>query len=137
MANTTKSLSSKARALVQRPVIAHVATVDGDCEPQLTPIWIDLDGDRLVFNTARGRAKDRNLTRNPHVAVSVVDPDDPYNVLVVRGTAEPDEEGADAHIDSLAKKYLGVDTYPARKPGEVRVKYRVRPDAVVMQSEDG
>ena len=69
------------------------------------------------------------------MAVSVVDPDDPYNVLVLRGKADATEDGADAHIDSLAKKYLGLDTYPMRRPGEVRVKYRVHPDAVVMQAE--
>ncbi|MBV8462167.1 MAG: PPOX class F420-dependent oxidoreductase [Acidimicrobiales bacterium] len=127
-------LSAKAKALVDRPVLANVATIDAAGRPQLTPVWIDHDGDELLFNTARGRAKDRNLTRDPHVAVSVVDPDDPYNVLVVRGTAEPNEDGADATIDALAKKYLGVDTYPLRRPGEVRVNYRVRPDAIVMQS---
>jgi PPOX class probable F420-dependent enzyme len=132
MATTT--LSPKAKALAQRPVIANVATVDSSGRPQLTPVWIDVDGDDLVFNTARGRAKDRNLEREPHVAVSIVDPGDPYNVVVVRGTVEASEEGADDHIDALAKKYLGVDTYPNRQPGEVRVKYRVHPDAVVMQS---
>jgi hypothetical protein len=70
------------------------------------------------------------------VAVSVVDPDDPYNVVVVRGTVHPTEDGADAHIDSLAKKYLDLDTYPMRQPGEVRIKYRVVADKVVMQSDD-
>jgi PPOX class probable F420-dependent enzyme len=129
-------LSNKARTLIERPVIANVATVDSRGRPQLTPVWIDLEGDDLVFNTAKGRAKYANLENNPHVSISIVDPDDPYNVVVVRGSAMPTVEGADAHIDSLAKKYLGVDTYPMRKPGEIRVKYRVRPDNVVMQSED-
>src|SRR5580704_14479599 len=72
----TTALSDKARALIQRPVIANVATVDSECRPQVTPVWIDLDGDDLVFNTAKGRFKDLNLERNPHVAVSVVDPED-------------------------------------------------------------
>ena len=93
--------------------------------PQLTPVWIDLEGDELVFNTAKGRAKDTTSRRTLHVAVSVVDPDDQYNVVVVRGSVEATEEGADAHIDKLAKKYLGVDTYPMRRPDEVRVKYKV------------
>jgi PPOX class probable F420-dependent enzyme len=130
------ALSNKARALVQSPVIAHVATVDAEGRPQLTPVWIDLDGDDLTFNTAKGRAKAANLDKNPHVAVSIVDPGDPYNVVVVRGSVEGTEEGADAQIDSLAHKYLGVDTYPMRQPGEVRVKYRVNADKVVMQSSD-
>jgi PPOX class probable F420-dependent enzyme len=132
----TTPLSKKARALVERPVIANLATVGSDDRPQLTPVWIDLDGDDLVFNTARGRVKDHNLHKNPNVAVSIVDPNDPYNVVVVRGSVSATEEGADAHIDSLAKKYLGVDTYPMRQPGEVRVKYRVTADHIVMQSED-
>jgi PPOX class probable F420-dependent enzyme len=130
------TLSTKARALVERPIIASVATVDAEGRPQLTPVWIDHDGNDLVFNTAKGRAKYVNLERNPHVAVSVVDPDDPYNVVVVRGEVESTEEGADAHIDSLAKKYLGLDAYPMRRPDEVRVKCRVKADKVVMQSED-
>jgi PPOX class probable F420-dependent enzyme len=132
----TTTLSKKARALVERPVLANVATIGSDERPQLTPVWIDMDGDDLVFNTARGRAKDRNLKKNPHVAVSIVDPNDQYNVIVVRGSVQPSEEGADAHIDSLAKKYLGVDSYPMRRPGEVRVKYRVKADTVVMQPTD-
>lgn len=130
------TLTPKARALVERPVIANVATVDPDGRPQLTPVWVDLEGDDLVFNTAKGRAKEVNLARNPVVAVSVVDPDDPYNVVVVRGTVSGTEEGADAHIDALAHKYLGVDTYPMRQPGEVRVKYTVHADRVVMQPAD-
>jgi PPOX class probable F420-dependent enzyme len=132
----TTQLTNKAKALVNRPVLANIATVDAEGRPQLTPVWIDLDGDDLVFNTAKGRAKAANLTKNPQVAVSVVDPDDPFNVVVVRGTVEPTEEGADAHIDSLAKKYMGLDTYPMRRPGEIRIKYVVKADKVVMQSSD-
>jgi len=132
----TTQLSEKAKALVQRPVIANVATVDGDGRPQVTPVWIDLEGGELVFNTARGRVKQSNLESDPRVAVSVVDPDDPFNVVVVRGTVVATEDGADAHIDSLAKKYMGLDTYPMRQPGEVRVKYTVKADKVVMQASD-
>jgi PPOX class probable F420-dependent enzyme len=132
----TTDLSTKARSLIERPVLANVATVDSTGRPQLTPVWIDLEGNDLVFNTAKGRAKFTNLEKNPSVAVSIVDPDDQYNVVVVRGTAEATEEGADAHIDKLAKKYLGVDTYPMRRPDEVRVKYKVHADHVVMQPSD-
>ncbi len=132
----TTALSNKAKTLIGRPVLANVATVDADGRPQLTPVWIDLEGDDLVFNTAKGRAKSTNLERHPEVAVSVVDPDDPYNVVVVRGTVTMTEDGADAHIDSLAKKYMGLDEYPMRSPGEVRVKCIVTADKVVMQSMD-
>jgi PPOX class probable F420-dependent enzyme len=132
----TTKLSKKAKTLVERPVIANVATVDANGCPQVTPVWIDIDGDDLVFNTAKGRVKQSNLDTNPHVAVSVVDPDDPFNVVVVRGIVERTEQGADAHIDSLAKKYMGLDTYPLRQEGEVRVMYTVKADKVVMQSLD-
>jgi PPOX class probable F420-dependent enzyme len=131
-----EALTKAARTLISRPIIASVATVSHDDKPQLTPVWIDLDGDDLVFNTAKGRAKQANLDRNPNVAVSLVDPDNPYNVVVVRGVAESTEAGADEHIDALAKKYLGVDKYPMRQPGEVRLKYRVRAEHVVMQPAD-
>ena len=133
----TTKLTNKAKTLVERPVMANVATVDAEGRPQVTPVWIDLDGDNLVFNTAKGRVKQSNLDNNPHVAVSVVDPDDPFNVVVVRGVGEGPKQGADAHIDSLAKKYMGLDTYPLRRPDEVRVKYTVKADNIVMQSTDG
>lgn len=132
----TTTLSSRAKALLDRPVLASVATVDAEGRPQITPVWIDHDGDHVVFNTSRGRAKTGNLERNPAVAVCVVDPDDQYNVVVVRGTAELSDDGADAHIDALAKKYLNLDSYPMRQPGEVRVKVTVQTDHVVMQSPD-
>ncbi|MDQ1361169.1 MAG: hypothetical protein QOJ44_1546 [Acidimicrobiaceae bacterium] len=131
-----EALTKAARALIGRPIIASVATVSHDDKPQLTPVWIDLDGDDIVFNTAKGRAKQANLERNPNVAVSVVDPDNAYNVVVVRGVAESTEVGADEHIDALAKKYLGVDKYPMRIRGEQRLKYRVRADHIVMQPTD-
>jgi PPOX class probable F420-dependent enzyme len=86
-----------------------------------------------LFNTAEGRVKARNLHRDPRVAVSVIDPDDPYNVVAVRGTViDITTNGADEHIDSLAQKYLGVDTYPMRREGEVRIKVRVRTDRIAM-----
>ncbi|MGH9091514.1 MAG: PPOX class F420-dependent oxidoreductase [Acidimicrobiales bacterium] len=127
-------LSEKARELVARPVLATLATVAADGSPQVTPLWIDVDGDDLLVNTARGRAKARNVERDHRVAITVIDPDDPYNVVVVRGTvAEVTTEGADAHIDRLAKKYLGVDEYPMRQPGEVRLTVRIRTDRIPMQ----
>ncbi len=130
------ALTQAARDLVDRPIIATVATVDHQGRPQLTPVWIDRDGDQLVFNTAKGRAKQANLDRDPHVAVAVVDPDDAFNVLVVRGTVDATREGADTHVDQLAKKYLGVDEYPMRQAGEVRLKYLVHTERVVMQPAD-
>ncbi len=127
-------LSEKARALISRPVLASLATLNPDGSPQITPLWVDLDGDDVVFNTAQGRKKARNLERDSRVAVTVIDPDDPYNVVAFQGTvSDVTTDGADAHIDALAKKYLGVDTYPMRREGEVRVRVTVRTDHIAMQ----
>jgi PPOX class probable F420-dependent enzyme len=124
----TKKLSPQEVELLNEPQIATVATVMADGSPQLTPVWVDTDGEAILFNTAKGRVKHRNLVRNPKVAVTVVDKDDYYRLVNVRGTAEIVEEGADEHIDRLAKKYLGADSYPWRKADEQRVIVRVVPD---------
>jgi PPOX class probable F420-dependent enzyme len=127
-------LSEKARALITRPVLASLATLNPDGSPQITPLWVDLDGDDVVFNTARGRKKARNLELDSRVAVTVIDPDDQYNVVAFQGTVSGvTTDGADAHIDSLSKKYLGVDTYPMRREGEVRIRVTVRTDRIAMQ----
>lgn len=119
------------RDLFAKKTFAHLATVGADGAPQVTPVWCDLDGDVVRINTARGRVKDRNLRRNPRVALSVLDPDNPYRYVQVRGrVVEMTEEGADAHIDALAKKYLGQDRYPYRQPGEVRVIVKIAPERV-------
>jgi PPOX class probable F420-dependent enzyme len=117
-------------ALLRDKVLAHVATVMPDGSPQVTPVWVDTDGEAVLFNTAKGRLKYRNLSRDPRVAISVSAKDNDYRTVVLRGRAEFIEEGADAHIDRLAKKYLGADSYPGRKPGEVRVTVRVVPQTI-------
>ena len=117
--------------LLQKKAFANLATVNPDGSPQVTPVWFDVDGEDLRINTARGRVKDRNLRRNAAVALAVMDPDNPYRYVQVRGRVnEVTESGADAHIDSLARKYMGVDTYPYRRPGEVRVIFKIRPERV-------
>jgi PPOX class probable F420-dependent enzyme len=127
-------LSEKARALISRPVLASLATLNPDGSPQITPLWVDLDGDDVVFNTAQGRKKARNLERDARVAVTVIDPDDQYNVVAFQGTVtDVATAGADAHIDALAKKYLGVDSYPMRREGQVRIRVTVRTDHIAMQ----
>jgi PPOX class probable F420-dependent enzyme len=128
------TLSAKARELISRPVLASLATLNPDGSPQITPLWVDLDGDDVVFNTAQHRVKARNFERDHRVAVTVIDPDDPYNVVAFRGSVvDVTTDGADAHIDALAKKYLGVDSYPNRRAGEVRIRVTVRPDHIAMQ----
>ena len=128
------TLSAKARELISRPVLASLATLNPDGSPQITPLWVDLDGNDVVFNTAQGRVKARNLERDQRVAVSVIDPDDQYNVVAFRGTViDVTTNGADAHIDAMAKKYLGADSYPNRREGEVRIRVTVRTDHIAMQ----
>ena len=121
-------LSADDIALLQEPQLAHLATVSPDGRPQVTPVWIDTDGEAVLFNTAKGRVKHRNIVKNPWVAVSGADRNDFYRTLWVRGRAEIVEDGADAHIDKLAKKYLGADSYPWRKPEETRVIVRIVPE---------
>jgi len=102
-----------------------------DGSPQVTPVWCDFDGAHVLVNSARGRVKDRNMRRDPRVALVILDPDNPYRYLEVRGrVVEITEDGAEAHIDRLAQKYLGVERYPYRQPGEVRVLYKIRPERV-------
>lgn len=117
--------------LFQKKAFAHLATIGTDGGPQVTPVWCDFDGTHVRFNTAKGRVKDKNLRRNPKVALAIQDPDNPYRYIQVKGrVAEITEKGADAHIDSLAKKYIDQDRYPYRQPGEVRVLYKILPEKV-------
>jgi PPOX class probable F420-dependent enzyme len=117
------------RELFHKKAFAHLATMMKDGTPQVTPVWCDYDGTHIVVNSAKGRTKDKNMRRDPNVALSVQDPDNPYRYIAVRGkVVEITEDGADDHIDKMAKKYRGVDKYPNRAPGEVRVIYRILPD---------
>ncbi|HEX6172384.1 MAG TPA: PPOX class F420-dependent oxidoreductase [Candidatus Binatia bacterium] len=117
--------------LFAKVAYANLATVMPDGSPQVTPVWFDYDGECLRINSAKGRIKDKNMRRNKRVAVSIQDPDNAYRYLALRGNVEEiTEEGADTHIDSLAKKYLDKDKYPFRGPGEVRVIYKIRPEKV-------
>ena len=117
--------------LFQKRAFAHVATIMPDGSPQVTPVWVDYDGTHVRINSARGRVKDKNLRRNPHVALTIQDPDNPYRYLQIRGrVAEVTETGADDHINKLSQKYLGIPVYPSRRPGEVRVLYRIEPQKV-------
>ena len=119
------------RDLFTKKAFAHLATVGADGAPQVTPVWVDFDGTHVRFNTAKGRIKVKNLARDPRVALSIIDPENPYRYVQVRGrVVEVTERGADAHIDALAKKYLDQDRYPFRRPGEVRVTYKILPESV-------
>jgi PPOX class probable F420-dependent enzyme len=115
--------------LFQKKAFASLATLMPDGNPQVTPVWCDFDGKHVIVNSAKGRVKDRNMRRDPRVSLALIDPDNPYRYLQVQGhVAEITENGADQHIDKMAKKYLGMDKYPNRQPGEVRVIYKIEPD---------
>ena len=117
--------------ILNKRAFAHVATLMPDGSPQVTPVWWDYDGAHIRINSAKGRLKDKNMRREKRVALSIQDPDNAYRYLAVLGeVVEITENGADAHIDALAKKYLDKDRYPFRTPGEVRVLYKIRPDKV-------
>ena len=115
--------------LLTKKCFAHLATVNADGTPQSTPVWVDFDGTHILVNSAKGRRKDQNMRERPGVALSMTDPENPYRYLEVRGRiVEVTEEGADAHIDKLAGRYMGVESYPFRRDGEVRVIYKIKPE---------
>ena len=116
------------RDLFDKKAFASLATIMPNGQPQVTPVWCDFDGSHVIINSAKGRRKDRNMRSDPRVSLSISDPDNPYRYLEVRGAVvEITEDGADEHIDRMAKKYMGVDKYPYRQPGEVRVVYKIEP----------
>jgi PPOX class probable F420-dependent enzyme len=115
--------------LFQKKAFASLATLMPDGKPQVTPVWCDFDGKHVLVNSAKGRVKDRNMRRDPRVSVALIDPDNPYRYLQLQGrVVEITEDGAEQHIDKMAKKYLGQDKYPFKQPGEVRVLYKIEPE---------
>jgi PPOX class probable F420-dependent enzyme len=132
----TETFTPTARAIFDKNVLAHVATIGADGGPYVTPVWVELDGDDIVINTALGRAKARNLASDSRVAVSLTDPDNPYVCIAVRGTVVGfTTEGADDVIDRLATKSLDGDSYPMRREGEIRVTVHIRPDRIAVQPD--
>jgi PPOX class probable F420-dependent enzyme len=129
----SQAIPDKYRDLFSKKAFASLGTLMPDGRPQVTPVWVDLDGDLIVINSAKGRQKDRNLRRDPRVSLAIIDPDNPYRYLELRGrVVEITEQGAAEHIDKMAKKYLGVDKYPYKNPDEVRVMYKIQPDHATM-----
>ena len=115
--------------LFQKKAFASLATLMPDGRPQVTPVWVDWDGKHLIVNSAKGRQKDRNLRRDPRVSLAIIDPENPYRYVEVRGkVVDITEQGAGQHIDKMAKKYLDKDKYPFSQPGEVRVLYKIAPE---------
>ena len=115
--------------LFKKRAFANLATLMPDGRPQVTPVWCDYDGEYVMVNSAKGRQKDRNMRRDNRVSLAIMDPDNSYRYLEIRGKVEEiTEEGAFEHINKMAKKYLGLDKYPNMQPGEVRVLYKIRPE---------
>ena len=131
------TLSEGVKKLFQEPNFAHLATLMPDGSPQVTAVWVDLEGDRIMVNTAEGRVKPRNVRRDPRVAISIVRQENPYQSAFIRGrVVELRHEGADESIDRLAKKYMGQDRYPWRAPGEQRVIMVIEPERVATMMVD-
>ena len=124
-------VEGRSEELLKAKNFCNVATLRADGSVQVVPVWVDVQDGMPVLNTAEGRAWPRNLERDPRISLSVQNMENPYEYVSIRGrVAETTRDGADAHIDALAKKYMGADEYPLRKPGEQRVIIRVEPDYV-------
>ncbi len=129
------AMEGRARELFEQGAnFVALATEDEAGKPRQAVIWADLEDDRIAVNSAEGRRWPANVRRQPEVSLVVVNRENPYEYAEIRGrVVEDTHNGADEHIDRLAKKYLGVDTYPGRKPGEQRVKFLIEPERVRLQ----
>jgi PPOX class probable F420-dependent enzyme len=126
------SIPDQYRDLLDRPILVALATIQPDGQPQVHPVWADFDGTHIRLNTGEGRRKHLNMEERPQVTVLSVDPENPFRWMEVRGTvANVSTEGADAHIDKLAKDYMGVDVYPGHTPDENRIICYVEPTRVI------
>jgi len=124
----TAKLTPEAVKLIEGKNFAHLATISSDGSPHVAPVWIDHDGDVILINTAMGRIKQKNTTKDPRISISIVDQNNPYARVTIKGkVTQQTKQGADAHIDKLAKKYTGSDKYQNRQPGEQRVILRIEP----------
>lgn len=128
----SQGIPEEYRDLFRKRTYANLGTLMPDGSPQVTPVWCDLDGELVIVNTVKGRQKERNIRRDARVALSIIDPDNPYRYLDIRGrVVEISEENAEAQIDELSQKYLGVEKYPYRMAGEVRVTCKIRAERVL------
>ena len=124
------AIPEKYQDLLNKKAFAQLATIMPDGTPQVSPVWFEYDGKNIVINSAKGRVKDKNMRRDPRVGLDIQDPDNPYRHVSIRGrVVQITEDGADAHIDKLTKKYINQDRYPYRGQGEVRVIYKIQPEA--------
>ena len=123
------AIPDKYADLLHKKAFAQLATLMPDGSPQVSPVWFEFDGKHILVNSAKGRVKDKNMRRDARVGLDILDPDNPYRHLSIRGrVVDITEKGADEHIDKLTKKYINQDKYPYRGPGEVRVIYKIEPE---------
>ncbi len=129
-----EAIQGRARELLEQPNFCHVATLRPDGSVHGVLVWVDVEGDGVVLNTAEGRRWRRNVERDPRITLTIPNHENPYEFTSVVGrVVSATHDGADEHIDRMAKKYLGKDTYPFRQPGEQRVKLTIEPDRVRLQ----
>jgi PPOX class probable F420-dependent enzyme len=132
MADADGELSERDLSILRERSFAHLTTLGPGGSPQTTPNWVDVDDEgRVLINTAEGRAKPRNVRRDPRVSLSVVDADDPYRALMIRGRVEEiTNDGAEEHIDAMQQKYHGTEPYPNHDPKHPRVLLKIRPERI-------
>jgi len=130
-------LTDEQRDFLANPYVGTVTTLRSDGSPHNTVVWVDVDGDTVLFNTAEGRAKPRHLRRDPRVALTVVDPQNPFRWISVSGTAQLTQDGAAEHIDRLSKKYTRKDVYAGHDPDHPRLKVTITPERVDATGFDG
>jgi PPOX class probable F420-dependent enzyme len=134
MGKDTNQITEPVAKLLEGRNLAFVATLMKDGWPQITPTWVDIEDGKILVNTAEGRLKQKNLSRDARIAISVADQNNPYHMVTVRGrVVEQTNAGADEHVDKLAKKYLGVEKYPLHSPNEKRIIIKIKPERIHYQ----
>jgi PPOX class probable F420-dependent enzyme len=134
MGKNTNQITEPVAKLLEGRNLAFVATLMKDGWPQITPTWVDIEDGKILVNTAEGRLKQKNISRDGRIAISVADQNNPYHMVTVRGrVVEQTNAGADEHVDKLAKKYLGVEKYPLHSPNEKRIIIKIKPERIHYQ----
>ena len=131
MSETNKKIIGPVSKIIEKNSFAFLATLMEDGSPHVSPVWIDIVDNIILINTAKGRIKQRNVSRDPRVSISLIDDENPYSMVTIRGKViEQTSIGADEHIDKLAKKYLKTETYPGHSPNLERVILRIKPEKI-------
>jgi PPOX class probable F420-dependent enzyme len=132
MSKTTEKIMEPVTKIIKKKSFAFLGTLMKDGSPHVSPVWIDItDNNIILINTAKGRIKQKNVSRDPRVSISLTDDENPYSMVTIRGQViEQTSDGADEHIDKLAKKYLNTDRYPGHSPDVKRIILKIRPEKV-------